>query len=90
MWYNNLLSGGIMPIYVYICENCNKEQEFILPHGKEANICLFCGGRLKKLLQPPAIQFKGSGFYINDYAKSNPKDKKKDEKESAKPEVSKK
>ena len=80
-----------MPIYVYVCQQCNKEQEFILPSGKEANICIYCGGRLKKILQPPAIQFKGSGFYINDYArKENSKDKVKDEKGSAKGEVSKK
>lgn len=78
-----------MPIYVYICQDCKKEQEFILPSGKEANICIYCGGRLKKLPQPTAIQFKGSGFYINDYSKKDTKDKKKDEKKSVKQEVSK-
>lgn len=78
-----------MPIYVYVCEQCGKEQEFILPQGREANICIYCGGRLKKIPQSPAIQFKGSGFYINDYARSS-KDKEKGEKESAKPEASKK
>ncbi len=80
-----------MPIYVYLCQECKKEEEYILPPGKEANICIYCGGRLKKILKPPAIQFKGSGFYINDYArKENSKDKAKDEKESVKEGVSKK
>jgi putative FmdB family regulatory protein len=33
-------------------------------------VCAHCGGHLEKLISAPAIQFKGSGWYVNDYAKS--------------------
>ena len=61
-----------MPIYEYICEKCRKQIERIQrvsdPRCKK---CPQCGGPLRKLVSSPAIQFKGSGFYINDYAKKS-------------------
>jgi putative FmdB family regulatory protein len=61
-----------MPIYEYACEKCGKRIERIqkvsdLPCKK----CPHCGGPLRKLVSSPAIQFKGPGFYITDYAKKN-------------------
>lgn len=78
-----------MPLYEYRCLQCNSAFEFLQkvsdPPLKE---CPKCGGTLKKVLSPPTLQFKGSGFYITDYAR-----KKGPEKESgseAKPAAEKK
>lgn len=62
-----------MPLYEYECEGCNKRferiQKFSDPH---VDVCPNCGkGPVRKLLSSPAIQFKGSGFYITDYAKKS-------------------
>ncbi|MGH9397092.1 MAG: FmdB family zinc ribbon protein [Terriglobia bacterium] len=59
-----------MPLYEYRCQRCGSHFEKIRrfsdpPLAK----CEKCGGKLEQLLSSPAIQFKGSGFYINDYAK---------------------
>ena len=58
-----------MPLYEYRCKNCGhqfeKIQSFSAPEEKE---CPVCHGELEKLLSAPAIQFKGSGWYVNDYA----------------------
>ncbi len=67
-----------MPLYEYKCLKCGSVlevlQKFNEPHLKK---CPTCGGLLKKVLSPPTIQFKGSGWYITDYAQN-----KKPEKES--------
>lgn len=59
-----------MPIYEYKCQICGSVLEVLQkvnkPHLKN---CPECGGLLKKILSPPAIQFKGSGWYITDYAR---------------------
>jgi len=62
-----------MPLYEYECEACHKRfekiQKFSDPH---IDVCPNCGkGPVRKLLSSPAIQFKGSGFYITDYAKKS-------------------
>jgi putative FmdB family regulatory protein len=62
-----------MPLYEYQCESCKKRferiQKFSDPPVEE---CPHCGkGPVRKLLSSPAIQFKGSGFYITDYAKKS-------------------
>jgi putative FmdB family regulatory protein len=59
-----------MPLYEYQCENCGDlfevmqkfSDEPLTKHDK-------CGGRVHRLLSAPALQFKGSGWYITDYAK---------------------
>ncbi len=57
-----------MPIYEYACQKCAKRIEAIQRVGERPlKICPHCGGRLKKLASAPAIQFKGSGWYVNDY-----------------------
>jgi putative FmdB family regulatory protein len=63
-----------MPLYEYQCESCSvrfeRIQKFSDPPEK---VCPTCGGPVRKLLSSPAIQFKGSGFYITDYAKKGDK-----------------
>ena len=59
-----------MPIYEFECLQCHKVSEVILmPAEKRPVVCPFCGGKLHKLMSSPAIQFKGSGWYITDYAR---------------------
>ena len=58
-----------MPLYEYECEACGKRFEKIQKYSDPlVDVCPNCGkGPVKKLLSSPAIQFKGSGFYITDY-----------------------
>ena len=61
-----------MPLYEYECQKCGKRLEAIQKLNEETlKICPHCGGDLKKLISAPAIQFKGSGFYITDYARGS-------------------
>jgi putative FmdB family regulatory protein len=62
-----------MPLYEYECEAENGRRfEIIQKFSDEAlTVCPTCGGPVRKLISSPAIQFKGSGFYINDYAKKS-------------------
>jgi putative FmdB family regulatory protein len=58
-----------MPIYEYQCTKCNDRTEVIQKFSDPPYaICDKCGGDVRKLMSAPAIQFKGSGFYKNDYA----------------------
>ena len=58
-----------MPIYEYECTKCNAHTEaFQKLSDKPLTKCKKCGGRLEKVLSAPAIQFKGSGWYVTDYA----------------------
>jgi putative FmdB family regulatory protein len=60
-----------MPIYEYVCGSCKKKTEVIQRINEpKLRVCPHCGGRLKKAISAPAIQFKGSGFYITDYARA--------------------
>ena len=60
-----------MPLYEYQCKQCRqrmeKIQSFTAPHEK---VCPKCGGELERVISAPAIQFKGAGWYVNDYAKA--------------------
>jgi putative FmdB family regulatory protein len=65
-----------MPIHEYTCEKCHKRFEKLQKvSDKPCTKCPICGGPLRKLISSPAIQFKGNGFYITDYAKKNNPDK---------------
>ena len=71
-----------MPLYEYQCLKCGRRTEKIEsvsgPHLKK---CPLCGGKVESLISAPAIQFKGSGWYVTDYAgKSAARDGGKDEK----------
>ena len=60
-----------MPLYEYQCEACSHRFERIQKFSDPpADACPKCGGAVRKLISSPAIQFKGSGFYITDYGKS--------------------
>ena len=62
-----------MPLYEYQCESCAKRFERIQKFSDPPiETCPTCGGKVKKLLSSPAIQFKGSGWYITDYAGKKP------------------
>ena len=60
-----------MPLYEYECDACGRRFERIQKFSDPPETtCPTCGGSVRKLLSSPAIQFKGSGFYITDYVKS--------------------
>ncbi len=61
-----------MPIYEYSCGACNRTTEQLqrLDEPPLAS-CPHCGGELKKLISAPAFQFKGSGWYVTDYARKD-------------------
>jgi len=63
---------GKLPIYEYRCRKCGKQFEKIQKFD-DAPLKTHerCGGALEQILHAPAIQFKGSGFYITDYAKKS-------------------
>lgn len=58
-----------MPIYEYECRQCGKRTE-LLQRMDDAPMatCPECGGEVRKLISAPAVQFKGSGWYVTDYA----------------------
>lgn len=59
-----------MPLYEYECEDCGHRFERIQKFSDElVSICPSCGGKVRKLVSSPAIQFKGTGWYITDYAR---------------------
>jgi len=59
-----------MPLYEYECDACRHRFEVIQKFSDPpVEKCPSCGGTVHKLQSAPAIQFKGAGFYITDYAK---------------------
>jgi len=65
-----------MPLYEYECESCKNRFEKIVKYSDPPiDTCPKCGkGPVRKLFSSPAIQFKGSGWYITDYAKKSSTD----------------
>jgi len=65
-----------MPLYEYECESCHHRFERIQKFSDPPiETCPVCGkGPVRKLISSPAIQFKGSGWYITDYAKKSSTD----------------
>jgi putative FmdB family regulatory protein len=61
-----------MPLYEYQCDACGGRIERIRKFSDPPleDPCPTCGGHLTKQISSPAIQFKGAGWYVNDYAKS--------------------
>jgi putative FmdB family regulatory protein len=61
-----------MPLYEYECNKCHHRferiQKFSDPHVKK---CPKCGGSIEQVISAPAVQFKGSGWYVTDYAKKS-------------------
>lgn len=62
-----------MPTYEYECTACSDRFErFQKMSDPSVTDCPECGGSVRKVMFPPAIAFKGPGFYVNDYKKPNP------------------
>src|SRR3954469_25636026 len=62
----------VMPMYEYECDACSHRFEKIQKFSDPLeDTCPKCGGHVHKLMSSPAIQFKGSGFYITDYPKGD-------------------
>lgn len=60
-----------MPLYEYECENCGDLFEVIQKFSDQPlTVHEKCGGKVHRILSAPALQFKGSGWYVNDYAKT--------------------
>jgi putative FmdB family regulatory protein len=62
-----------VPLYEYQCDTCGQRFEVIQKFSDPpVDVCKSCGkGPVTRLMSSPAIQFKGSGWYITDYAKKN-------------------
>ncbi|HZQ95196.1 MAG TPA: FmdB family zinc ribbon protein [Candidatus Sulfotelmatobacter sp.] len=81
-----------MPLYEYQCKKCGHRFEKIQKFSdKPMKKCPECGGPVEQTISAPAVQFKGSGWYVTDYAKksqapSSSSDGGKDSKESKKDE----
>lgn len=79
-----------MPLYEYKCKKCGHQFEKIQKFSdKMVKKCPDCGGPVEQMITAPAVQFKGSGWYVTDYAKksgnfgsseSGTKDSKKEDK----------
>ena len=58
-----------MPLYEYKCLKCGRNTEKIEGvSGPYLKKCPHCGGKVESVITAPAIQFKGSGWYVTDYA----------------------
>jgi putative FmdB family regulatory protein len=61
-----------MPLYEYECDACGRRFEVIQKMSAPVvETCPTCGGHVHKLQSAPAFQFKGSGWYVTDYAKKD-------------------
>lgn len=61
-----------MPLYEYKCQTCGFRHERIERASEPKDgVCPECGGSTTRLIGTPAIQFKGSGWYVTDYGSSN-------------------
>jgi putative FmdB family regulatory protein len=64
-----------MPLYEYECDTCAHRFERIQKFSDPlVDVCPSCGGHVRKLLSSPAFQFKGTGWYVTDYAKKSNND----------------
>jgi putative FmdB family regulatory protein len=61
-----------MPTYEYVCKSCGHLFEIVQSMKDDPlTACPECGGELRKVFAPPAISFKGSGFYATDHGKKS-------------------
>jgi putative FmdB family regulatory protein len=61
-----------LPLYEYKCEGCGETFEVIQKFADEPlTVHEKCGGHVHKLMSAPSFQFKGSGWYVTDYAKGS-------------------
>src|SRR5688572_27955709 len=72
-----------MPIYEFDCRKCKAHIEVFQKIGYEPPVkCRKCGGRLERQVSAPAIKFKGSGWYVTDYASKATKGEKSESESS--------
>src|SRR5215467_15990532 len=65
----SLLRVSCVPLYEYQCKKCKHRFEKIRKFSdRPLKKCPECGGPVEQLLHAPAVQFKGSGWYVTDYA----------------------
>ena len=57
-----------MPLYEYECTKGHRFEKIEPYTAKTVQKCPKCGAKAERLLAAPAIQFKGSGWYVTDYA----------------------
>jgi putative FmdB family regulatory protein len=71
----NHVFQGTMPLYEYECKKCHHRferiQKFSDRHLKK---CPDCGGPVEQMISAPAVQFKGTGWYVTDYPKKSSRD----------------
>ncbi len=68
-----------MPLYEYQCKKCHSLTERIQKFSDPPlTTCPHCGGELEQVLSAPAVQFKGSGWYVTDYARKSSRGKSRD------------
>ena|ERR1700704_4110456 len=61
-----------MPLYEYECKKCHHRFEKIQKFSdRMVKKCPECGGPVEQMISAPAVQFKGSGWYVTDYAKKS-------------------
>jgi putative FmdB family regulatory protein len=59
-----------LPLYEYRCLKCDRHTDKIEKmNGPHLKKCPHCGGKVESVITAPSIQFKGSGWYVNDYGK---------------------
>ena len=68
-----------MPLYEYQCAKCGRFEIIRKFSDQPLSACPTCGQEVQKLLSAPAIQFKGTGWYITDYARKGGSDGGKSE-----------
>ncbi len=73
-----------MPLYEYQCDACGHRFEHIQKFSDPLlSVCPQCGDAIRKLVSSPAIQFKGTGWYVTDYAKKGTGDTAESEAEKS-------
>jgi putative FmdB family regulatory protein len=81
-WFCGLYNPG-MPIYEFECRKCKAHMEVFQKISDKPPVkCRKCGGRLERKISAPAIQFKGSGWYVTDYASKATKGEKSESESS--------
>jgi len=61
-----------VPLYEYECKQCKQRFEKIQSFSDpEEKVCPKCGGEVERVITAPAVQFKGSGWYVTDYARKS-------------------
>jgi putative FmdB family regulatory protein len=78
------MRGASVPLYEYKCLKCGRNTEKIEGvSGPYLKKCPHCGGKVKSVITAPSIQFKGAGWYVNEYGGKSKSDGDKGDKPAA-------